>query len=551
MNNQIITAGDFLAGGGGVTEALSQIPSINVKWVLNHDPIAIRTNLFHHRVKHFWVDIYKQKETDLEPVDFAWASIECTQHSKANGGRSKKIGSYTLAWELERYIKFLQPFVLGIENVPEFKKWAPLDEDGHPIKDKIGEEFENWKRRICNLGYDYHEYINNAADFGLPTRRLRYFAFFTKKELGMKVNWPVPTHNKNGAHGKQKWVACKNYIDLGNEGVSIFGREYNPLVPKNKRQALVPNSLKRIAGGIKKYAPELSFIFQYYGNGDNVQSLDAPLNTVTTKDRHVLVTLEKIQFLQDYYGRDNTAHGLDKPANAARTENSKHLITIDKLQFVDDHIQADSYNHVNEPLNPQLTRQNKRLISVEGKMLVQHYSGEHSSSIDEPLPTITTVDHNTIVDVKAQFIASQYNSNGNPGANNLSIEDPIHAITTQEKFQFITTYFSSNGNQGSQNSSLEDPMGTITTATNKKALITALMDGSLDFDVKMRFITPEELSRISSFPEKYFTDKRLKLTVKEQVKLIGNAVPPEWAKLMIQPVIEELQEILSATKIAI
>jgi site-specific DNA-cytosine methylase len=40
----MITAGDFLAGGGGVTEAMSNIPQMTCRWVLNHDAIAIRTN---------------------------------------------------------------------------------------------------------------------------------------------------------------------------------------------------------------------------------------------------------------------------------------------------------------------------------------------------------------------------------------------------------------------------------------------------------------------------------------------------------------------------
>ena len=50
----MITAGDFLAGGGGVTEAMSKIPGLQVKFVLNHDKLAIRTNMFNHRgIKHY------------------------------------------------------------------------------------------------------------------------------------------------------------------------------------------------------------------------------------------------------------------------------------------------------------------------------------------------------------------------------------------------------------------------------------------------------------------------------------------------------------------
>jgi len=511
----MITAGDFLAGGGGVTTAMSKIEGMQVKFVLNHDQMAIRTNMFNNRgIKHYWADFYKQDEHDIEHVDFLWASIECTQHSRANGGREKKIGSYTLGFELIRYIKHIKPYVIGIENVPEFREWAPTDKNGKPIKERKGEEFQRWKTAICALGYEYHENINNAADYGIPERRVRYFAFFTSIELGMQVNWPAPTHNKNGTNGLKKHVACKHDIDLSREGESIFGRKFNPNVKKGKRHPLCPSTQARIAGGIKKFAPELNFIFQYYGSGLNAQSIDAPLNTVTTKDRHVLVT-------------------------------------VDKKQFIADHCYSDNFNLPEDPLNPILTRETKQLITVEKLQFLSDYYGRDNTahSINGPANTITTENSKNLV--TAQFISAQFNSNGNPAANNIDINDPLWAILTEEKFQFISAYFNSSNNPGSQNQDIESPLNAITTGTNKQALITAIANGEIDFDIKMRFLDPEELSRISTFPPNYFTHKDLKLTRKAQTKLIGNAVPPKWAKIMIEPVVRELEEILNSKRIAI
>lgn len=519
----MITAGDFLAGGGGVTEAMSKIPQINVRFVLNHDKLAIRTNLFNHRgIKHYWADFYKQDEHEVEKVDFMWASIECTQHSKANGGREKKIGSYTLGFELLRYIIHGQPYIIGIENVPEFKKWSSLDENGKPEKNKKGHEFERWKSAICALGYEYHEKIMNAADYGLPTRRERYFAFFTRIELGFNIRWPQKTHNKNGTNGLKKWVACKNHIDLTNEGQSIFGRQYNPNIRKGKRIPLVKNTLKRIAGGIKKHAPELAFIFQYYGNGLNAQSIDAPLNTVTTKDRHVLVTIEKKQFVADHCHTDNYNLPED-PLNPILTRETKQLITVEKKQFLKEHMGV-----------------------IENKFFSKYYSGDqhHSFSPDEPFHTIRCVDGTALVDVKAQYLTCQNNSNGKPEANVIDINDPLWAITTNEKFQFITAHFNSGGNPETQVSDINSPIGAITGSTNK-SLVTALLNGDLDFDIKIRFLDPEELSQISTFPAGYFTNKQLKLSRKDQTKLIGNAVPPEWARMIIEPVANDLDEMLN------
>ena len=499
QNNDVdnITAGDFFAGGGGVTRALYNMPGVKVKWVLNHDKKAINTNMFHHKgVKHYWADIFVQDEHEMEPVHIVWASIECTQHSQAKGGGDKDIGSYMMGWELVRYLKFLQPLVIGIENVPEFKKWSPVDFYGKPIKNRLGEEFEKWKKTIMDMGYNYKESIRNAADDGLPTRRVRYFAFFYRD--GIDVEFPEFTHNKTGIGGKKKWEACKKHIDLENHGISIFGREFNQSLPKHQRKPLCKNTLRRIAGGIKKYSPKFSqFICQYYGT-DQVQELEYPLNTVTTKDRHQLIT-------QDYGGGGARGNSVGAPINTIAVRNVHRLITLEKLQFIQDHCHVANYNLPDEPINPQLTRQTK------------------------------------------QFVTAHYNSNGHPESNTHSLEDPIPSLTTKdkislitvkEKIQFIASYFNSSGNPGSQNQSLDSPINTILTGANKKALITILND----FDIKARFLTKEELAACSTFPRDYFSKPGLNLSGKDAIKLIGNAVPPEWARILIAPVIKSIKE---------
>ncbi len=544
MTNQEIeiTVGDCLAGGGGVTYAIKQIPGVKVSWVLNHNKKCIRTNMFNNRgIKHYWADFTKQNEREMSPVMFLWASIECTQFSKAKGGAEKNIGSYTLGWELIRYIKHSKPLVIGIENVPEFKEWAPIAKNGQPDKQRKGEEFERWKQTICSLGYQYSESINNAADYGIPTRRVRYFAFFTKTELNINVEWAEKTHHKTGANGLKKWEPCREYIDLENEGNSIFGRKYNPDVKKGKRTPLCENSLKRIAGGIKKLYPDLygnlQMIIQYYGTGTNVQSVEKPLNTITTIIRHALITCEKMQFISDHCHTDNY-NTLDEPINPQLTRETKQLITIDKKQFIADYYTRDDTAHsIDGPANTITTENSKHLITVERKFLIQNYKGVHATYLDVPLPTITTVDHNALVNVKAKFISPQYNSNNNPAANVNSLESPL---------QTISTIFNSSNRPETQNQSIDKPLGTITTGTNKQAVITTDIDTMLhEFDIKMRFLTSEELTSISTFPKGYFTHPLLKISKKDQVKMIGNAVPPQWAKIIIEPVINQLKDILA------
>lgn len=466
-NPEIITCGEFFAGGGGWTEGIHHIPGVKTKWILNHDKVALKTNAFHHKdVKIYWADIYAQDEHELEPVDYVHASVECTQHSLANGGKEKKIGSYVMGWELYRYLKFLQPLVISIENVPEFKKWAPLDEDGQPIKERKGEEFERWKKAITDLGYLYAESIRNAADDGLPTRRVRYFGVFYRP--GIDFKFPKQTHCKHAKNGLKKHNACRPHLDLEDHGVSIFGREFNEQLPKHLRKKLSPKSLRRIGSGAIKYSPEFrNFIAHFYGSGkgpERHQSIDVPINTITTANRHQLVTMEK-------------------------------------LQFIADHCQNDTWQKIDKPLNTQTTRQTKQIVSL----ICSYYNGSLvAQDLEMPLNTVTTKDRHQLVRIeKMQFISKYMSSSGKPEYNVQSIEEPLSSVMTVNKHQLVT-----------------------------------ILD---DFDIKVRFLRPDELAGCSTFPRDYFNQEGLKLSTKDAVKMIGNAVPPQWAEVIIGPNIESMQ----------
>jgi DNA (cytosine-5)-methyltransferase 1 len=465
--SDVLSCGEFFAGGGGWTHGIHKVPGMKTKWILNHDKVAISTNAFHHpEAKVYWADIYAQDEHDLEYVDCIHASVECQDHSTAKAGEEKRIGSYTMGWELYRYIKFLMPLVLTVENVPEFKKWAPLDENRKRIKSRQGEEFERWKQAFIDLGYKYKESIRNAADDGMPTRRKRYFGVFYHPDI--QFEFPPFTHSKSGLDGKKKWVACKSFLNLEDEGVSIFGREFNEQLPKHLRKKLSINSLRRIGFGAVKYSPTFkNFVAQFYGGDPNrFQSIDEPIYTITTCNRHQLVTMEKMQFIADY-------------------------------------CRSNNYQKPEEPLRTQLARQTKQLISLD-HIICQYYGTMQAQDLNTPLNGINCKDRHQLIRLeKMQFIAKYMNSNGTPERNIESIDDPISPIMTEFKHQLIT-----------------------------------ILDG---FDIKARFLRPDELAGCSTFPRDYFNRPGLKVSGKNAVKMIGNAVPPDWAKIIMKPNLESIR----------
>lgn len=496
-----VTKGEFLAGGGGFTYGAKQVEEIETKWIFNHDRIALKTNAFHNKnVKVFWADLYVQDEHELEYVDYIHASIECDQHSNANAGKAKNIGSYMMGLELIRYIKFLNPLVLSIENVKEFKKWAPVDEDNNPIKELEGQEFEKWKNTIMALGYEYIESIRNAADDGLPTRRERFFCFFYKP--GIEITFPETTHDEKGNNGKIKWLSCREHIDTEDLGISVFGREFNNDLPKHLRRKLCNNSMRRIAGGIKKQYPEFYQFLCKYHAGDNPersQSLNKPINVIDTSNRHQLVTVENGQFIQDHCHTDNY-QDIETPLRPQLTWQTKELITLEKLKFIMDHCHSDKVQSLDEPLQPQTTRQSKQFVYVEAddSFIVQYYGGSiQSNTLDEPINVIPCRD--------------------------------IHQLLRVEKMQFIAKYFNSSDNPEGQTQSLNSPLSAVL-GTNKHQLIT-LLD---NFDIKARFLRADELAACSTFPRNYFSHPELKLSQKVSIQLIGNAVPPLWATKLLK-----------------
>jgi len=462
--------GDLFAGGGGTTTGALLVTGVKVPWAVNHSKEAIELHAINHpETEHYREDIRTLDITKLCYVDEIWASMECTNYSIAKGGKPRDPDSRSLPWEMPRYIKYLMPDYFKVENVKEFMMWGRLDENGKPMSRYRGEEYLKWVKCICGLGYVYDWKILNCADYGEYTSRRRYFGVFSKIGAN-RYRFPPQTHDKNGDFDMPKWKACKDKIDLTNHGKSIFGR----------KKELSPNTMERIAAGMRKYCPELTqFIMQYYGTG-GFNEIDHPLKTITTKDRHALVTIEKEkeQFLVKHYSGKpkHKSNSLNSPSPTITTAGNLSLITT----FITDHCHVGSIQDINEPLKTQLTRQTK------------------------------------------QFIAAQFNPNGNPGANVKSIDEPLHTLTAVQKTQFITTYFPE-----------------ITDCGTEEEVIQLIRLIIKKLKISMRFLDPDELGAITGFPDHYFDSVRTK---KLKVWLIGNAVPIGMAKVLVEATINTMNQ---------
>lgn len=493
------TAVDLLCGLGGATQGAQASDYVKVHEGLNHSEIAIETNKANHPEVSFSVrDLYDESIV-FQKHDIVIAGIECTNHSNAKGGASRNADSRAMANEMMRYAKTTGCKIMILENVREFLKWGPLvkkrDEQGRvmkvkkgkdkgrpimiPDKEQLGRYFKLWQYKMKQIFPNHEHRILNAADYGIATDRRRLFMIFTKENY--KIEWPEPTHFKNpdNLFGKQKWVACEKHIDLNNHGKSIFGRKRKDGTPC----PLSPKTLERIAYGIKKYGTS-QFISKYYGNGNNVTDIEDPLATITTKDRHALITTD--QFYVQNYHNTNSYGDTKKPIKTIVTKDEKAFITVEKLQFIDKYFSGQTnVSDTKKPLGTILTNRKHNLATVQ--FLQQKYTRKKPCvlSKEEPLKTITTWINTSQITVEvAQFISKHYGGN--------------HAAE------------------------IKKPLPTITTVDHNTLVSLMIADGIYLLDIKMRWLTPRELASCQGFPSDYI----LKGTKQQQVKGIGNSIPP-------------------------
>lgn len=470
---------DCFAGGGGASVGIEMALGRQVDIAVNHDPEAIRMHRTNHPdTLHLTEDIFKvdlEKYVKGRKVDLMWASPDCTSHSKAKGGQPREKGLRILPWAVYKHAKKILPDVIIMENVEEIQQWGPLDEYGHPIPERKGEDYQAFICSMKNLGYQFDSRELVAADYGAPTTRKRWYAIFRRD--GKPIVWPEPTHSKGGIGGKQPWVPVSTVLQFADIGKSIFGR----------KKPLADNTMRRIARGLDKFVfrnPE-PFIMVYNAGGYTGagSGVKAPAPTITTMPRHALVTPLLIQY---------------------HSETAKHEVRGQE---------------VSEPIMTLDTSNRYALVSA---FMTKFYKSGIGQGLDEPLHTITTSPgHFGTVTVLAAEKEKLYE---------VGIDEET-ARKCSWVSQFIIEYYGTGTGQ-----MVTEPLHTIVTK-DRFALITVLGNEYVLMDIFLRMLKPEELKLAQGFPEDYVIDRDYMgkpYPVKEQVARIGNSVVPVMAKTLVE-----------------
>lgn len=270
---KVFNIADLYCGAGGTSTAAIEAtyacgfqPKLTA---VNHWKVAVNTHAVNHpEAVHVCANVDDTNPLSLfraGELDALIASPECVFHSVARtAGKPINDQRRASAWCIPRWAEALSPPIILIENVPEFQKWGPLDRRNRPIKSKAGEIFRAWLGSLRALGYRIEWRVLCCASYGDPTSRKRLFIEAVKGRR--RCVWPGATH---GPGCDAPWNTARGIIDF-----SIEGRWLDEMPGKKRYEGLPlsPKTIERISDC-----------------GDQ-GGIDEPLDAVTTKDRHALIS---------------------------------------------------------------------------------------------------------------------------------------------------------------------------------------------------------------------------------------------------------------------
>ena len=398
-----------------------------------------------------------------------------------------------------------------MENVPEFMSWGSLcarrNKDGRiyrmdgtlaekgtyvpyseqqlvPNKKKQGKTFKRFINVMKSFGYKCEWKILTASDYGAPTIRKRLFIIF--RNDGKSIIFPNPTHGNPESEEVKSgkllpWHTAAECINWDLECPSIFER----------KKPLAENTLRRIAKGIQKFVIENPnpFIIQVNHGGDNFrgQEVDKPMPTITAKHGFGVVAPTLIQYHGEQSKNEVRGQILEKPLQTVDTANRYGLVTAFMSKYFGGNYQGCG-SSVDEPLHTITAVDHNALAAVHITQFKNHCIGQ---KVDEPLKTITCGEWH-FGEVRA-FLIKYYS-----GESGQKVNEPLHTIRTKDCFGLVTI----------------------------KGVDYAIVD------IGLRMLTPRELYNAQGFPTDYEIETDCygnKYPKTKQVARCGNSVPPPFA----------------------
>lgn len=490
---------DNFAGGGGASTGIELAIGRSVDIAINHDPNAVAMHTTNHPdTLHYCESVYEVRPkvaTAGRRVGLAWFSPDCRHFSKAKGAKPVEKAIRGLAWVTLRWGLDVDPRVMMLENVEEFKTWGPLlAAEMRPDPERVGETFQAFvgmlttgipadhpalvecceflnisldsddaARLVKGLGYTVEYRELRACDYGAPTIRKRFFMVMRRD--GQPIVWPEVTHGdpKSSAvmAGKlEPWRTAAECIDWSIPAPSIFDR----------KKPLAENTLKRIARGIQRFVIDSAEPFIVKCNHTTTkgqydcfrgQSLAEPLQTITKTHGFALAMPTLSPFLAGSGGSEYQAkpRALNKPAHTILKQSRSCLVApVIARQF------GNSVGHRADEPSATITAGGGGKSQLVAATLIQMGYGERVGqsprvlNLGKPLGTVVAGGNKFAV--TTAFLAKHYG--GNYTGPGIELDEPAHSVTTVDHHALVTSHLVKLRGTCRDGQRADEPMPTIT-----------------------------------------------------------------------------------------
>lgn len=522
----------FFAGAGGSCSGIEKAIGRHVDIAANHSPVAMSCHRANHpQTRHYIEDVRLLCPHELtrgQPVGYLHASPDCTHFSQAKGGQPRDKATRSLAWVVPKWTGTMRPDVITLENVREMRKWGPLIAKRCPKTGRVvkldqtvaapGERVpvqqqylipdpkrqgQTWRKFLAVLrsqGYNVEDRVLCAADYNVPQRRNRLFVI--ARCDGLPIVWPEPERAEKPAKGQKRWRGAHECIDFSLPSRSIFDR----------KKPLATATLRRVARGLDKFVLKSADPFivsvTHTKGGDRAHDIQGPLPTITTAKGGEFMLATPVLIQAGYGEREGQAPrclDIKKPLGVITAGGNKFALVTAFVEQANGGFNATPAHGANEPFSTvTVSGSQQRLVTAS---LAQLRNNCDARDLRAPLQVVSAAgQHHALVEY------------------HLSKEHEDGALRCAA---FIMEYYS----EGGQWSDLRKPLNTVTTK-DRLALVTVWIkdDPWVVVDICLRMLTPRELANATSFPPQYIIshghDGRI-FTKEQQVRMIGNAVPPE------------------------
>jgi DNA (cytosine-5)-methyltransferase 1 len=131
----------------------------------------------------------KPHETD---VDIIIGGPPCQAYARVGRAKLREVNNHPEAFRIDprgnlylrylAYVSHLRPLAIVMENVPD-----ALNYGGHNVAQEVADV-------LSQMGYDCEYTILNSVFYGVPQLRDRMFLIAYRRELGVCIRFPKPTH---------------------------------------------------------------------------------------------------------------------------------------------------------------------------------------------------------------------------------------------------------------------------------------------------------------------------------------------------------------------